>query len=89
MFSKTNRQWLLCKLARRTVIGRMYFINLASDLERYCLHLLLLHVPGATNYEDLRTVEGVCFQTFCDAAVNKGLVSHNQTWAKTLQETVL
>ncbi len=30
-----------------------------TDIERYCLRLLLLHVPGAQCFEDIRTFNGI------------------------------
>lgn len=67
VFSKTDRQWLPCKCAGESGIRRMYSANFASDPERYCLQLLLILVAVATSYEELRTVNGVHFQTFREA----------------------
>jgi len=38
---------------REKIVGRMYGV---SPRERFCLRLLLLHIPGARNYEYLRTL---------------------------------
>ena len=46
----------------------MYSVSLASDIQRFCLRLLLLHVPGAISFEDLRTVHGITYPTIKEAA---------------------
>ena len=48
------------------------------DHERFHLRLLLLHVPGATGYDDLKTVNGVVHNTFKEACVARGLIAANQ-----------
>uniref|UniRef100_A0A8C5M2A9 ATP-dependent DNA helicase n=1 Tax=Leptobrachium leishanense TaxID=445787 RepID=A0A8C5M2A9_9ANUR len=67
-------------------IGRMYSVNINSDVERFCLRLLLLHIKGATSFEHIRTVGGVHFPTFKEAAQRLGLFQDDELWDLTLQE---
>src|SRR5258705_13432815 len=39
------------------IVARMYTVSV-KDEERFYLRLLLLHVPGATSFESLRTLNG-------------------------------
>ncbi|ODM86919.1 ATP-dependent DNA helicase pif1 [Orchesella cincta] len=70
------------------VLPRMYAVS-PRDTERFCLRLLLLHIRGATSYEDLRTVDGVCYETFKEAAIAKNLLDGDENWIKTLEEASL
>jgi hypothetical protein len=67
------------------IIGRMYNVS-PADSERYHLRLLLLHVVGATSFEDLRTYESVIYPTFKAAAIARGLILDDAEWQRALQE---
>ena len=56
------------------------------DVERYALRLLLMHVPGATCEEDLRTVEGTVYRSCKLAATARGLVVDDAEFTLTLHE---
>ena len=43
---------------KKPVLRRMYLVN-PKDQQRYFIRLLLLHVKGATSFENLRTVNCV------------------------------
>uniref|UniRef100_A0A8C5R4S8 ATP-dependent DNA helicase n=1 Tax=Leptobrachium leishanense TaxID=445787 RepID=A0A8C5R4S8_9ANUR len=64
----------------------MHSVNINSDVERFCLRLLLLHVKGATSFEHIRTVGGVQFPTFKEAAQRLGLFQDEELWDLTLHE---
>ena len=66
------------------VIGRIHGANPAEG-ERYYLHLLLLHVPGATSFHNLRTVNGICHETFRAAAEAVGLIDSDDEYELTLE----
>ncbi|XP_039605701.1 uncharacterized protein LOC120526605 [Polypterus senegalus] len=83
-----NCTWKLCQRGAEKVIGRMYSVNFTSDTERYCLRLLLLHVPGAVSFEDLRTVHGNVYPTFREAAKAKGLINDDEVWDNTVEDAV-
>ena len=86
VFDDRTRLWKPRKRGAHKTIGRMYSVNLSSDVERFCLRLLLLHVPGTTSYEDLKTVNGLLSPSFKDAAQKRGLFDDDNTWDFTLHE---
>lgn len=67
------------------IISRLYTVSI-KDIERFYLRLLLLHVAGAKRFEDLRTVNGVLYETFKDAAIARNLVEADDLWEKTLED---
>jgi hypothetical protein len=83
-----KRVWSRRKRGWDQTIGRMYSVNV-SDQERYFLRTLLLHVKGATSFEDLRTVDGVCHSTYKEAVKKKGLLSDDEIWEDTISEACM
>jgi hypothetical protein len=55
-------------------------------MELFSLRLLLLTVPGATCYEDLRTFEGTLHETFQAATNAHGLLESDSEWLRCLNE---
>jgi hypothetical protein len=43
----------------------------------YYLRCLLSVMPGPTSFDDLRTVDGVCYETFEDACYARGIISND------------
>ena len=82
------RKWIRRKRKISDTISRMHMIH-PNELERYCLRLLLLHVPGATCFEDIRKVEGIQFSTFHEAAVERKLMQDDKEWHNCLAELEL
>ncbi|XP_044597970.1 uncharacterized protein LOC123274429 [Cotesia glomerata] len=70
------------------VIGRMYSIS-PAQVELFHLRLLLLHIKGATSFENLRTVNRILCDTFMSACLAAGLIEDDQEWRKTLIEAVV
>lgn len=66
-------------------VGRIYSVS-PQEVEKYHLRLLLYKVPGATCFEDIRTVEGQVYPTFLSAARAMGLLSDNREWSSALTE---
>ena len=52
----------------------MYFAD-RKKRELYFLRLLLLHVPGATSFENLRIFQHITYAIFFEAAVARNLAS--------------
>jgi len=50
------------------------------------MRLLLLHRPGATSFEDLRTIDGEIFPTFKEAAKAMGLFEDDTELFRCLEE---
>jgi hypothetical protein len=55
------------------MIGRVYFASITKG-EQYYIRLLLLHQQGPTSFNDLKTVNGVTYCTFREAANKLGLL---------------
>lgn len=51
--------------------------------------MLLLNVPGATSFEELRTVNGRVLDTYVEAALAMGLAVDDNEWFDCLQESQL
>ena len=62
----------------------MYLFN-PKDRQRYFIRLLLLHVKGATLFENLRSVNCVIHPTYYEAAVAKHLVNEDEEWDRCLR----
>ena len=69
----------------RTQIGRIVSAHPAEG-ERYYLRVLLNHVTCATSFQDLRTVDGIVFPTFREAAERRGLIESDNTIDECLNE---
>ncbi|XP_043203640.1 uncharacterized protein LOC122371383 [Amphibalanus amphitrite] len=54
----------------------------------FYLRVLLHHVPGATTFAELRTVDGQVCGTHQEACRRRGLLQDDQEWAETLAEAV-
>jgi hypothetical protein len=67
-------------------VGRLVSANPAEG-ERYFLQVLLNHVPGATSWTHHRTVNGVHYDSFCDAACATGLIEDDNTLDECLTES--
>lgn len=82
-----DRAWRLRK--RGSPMGRLYLCGPQAG-ERYCLRLLLVHVPGAQSWEGLRTVQTpagpVVCTTFREACCERGLLSDEREADTTLEE---
>jgi len=66
-------------------IGRIVSAH-PGEGERYYLRVLLNHVTGATSFQDLRTVNGIVYSTFREAAERRGLIESDNTINECLDE---
>ena len=80
-----NYKWAKRQRGFGSVISRMYMVS-PLDRERYCLRLLLLNRKGCTSFEDMKTIGGIHFQSFHQAASSLGLLDSDDEWAKCLEE---
>ncbi|KMQ90800.1 hypothetical protein RF55_9409 [Lasius niger] len=85
IYDKKETKWKPRKKGGEKIISRLYTVSI-KDIERFYLRLLLLHVAGAKRFEDLKTVNGVLYETFKDAAIAKNLVETDDLWEKTLED---
>ena len=63
----------------------MYAVS-ARDAEKFHLRLLLLHVPGATSFTDLQTVEGELCPTFREACIRRHLLVDDNEYDQAMAE---
>ena len=85
VWDRSKRVWSKRKNASK-IVARMYNVS-PSDSERFHLRLLLLHVIGASSFADLRTHNGITFQTFREAALQRGLLLDDNEWQHCLEES--
>ena len=71
----------------KPVLSRTYLVS-PKDRERFYLRLHLLHVRGATCFEDLRTVDNKILPTFYEAAIACKLIKTDDEWDHCLREAV-
>ncbi|KAJ3684336.1 hypothetical protein LUZ61_013500 [Rhynchospora tenuis] len=66
-------------------LARIHFVQpTAGDV--YYERMMLNSVRGATSFDDLRTVNGVTYQTYKEACNAVGLLDDNSEWLYTMQE---
>ena len=82
-----SKEWELRKRGVDTVVGRMYFIMPHAG-ELYFLGLFFNHVPGATSFVYLRTVEGTEYVTYQQVSIRRGLLQVDDEWQTCLMEAV-
>jgi len=78
-------KWTERKKFRKPVIARMYSVS-PKDIERFHLRLLLLHVPGATSFDDFKRFDGKIFKTFQEVTLSRGLTSTDAEWDRCMDE---
>jgi PIF1-like helicase/Helitron helicase-like domain at N-terminus len=73
-FTWDNKKDYVWNVRKRNIksIGRMIEVS-PNNVEKWYLRTLLNHVTGATSYEDLRTYQGVIYETFREACIARGL----------------
>ncbi|WOH11486.1 hypothetical protein DCAR_0830973 [Daucus carota subsp. sativus] len=70
---------------RGDVVGRLSEVHpTAGDL--LYLRMLLMRKKGCTKFEDIRTVDGVLYNTFKDACGAMGLLQNDKQWHDALKE---
>ena len=81
-------KWVRRKRGGEKIIGRMYNVS-PNDIELFHLRVVLLNVPGATYFVDLKTFEGRQYDTFVEVCKAKHLTENDQQWEDTLREAAL
>lgn len=69
-------------------LSRMYTVN-PKNRECYHLRLLLNNVVGPTSFEDLRTVDGVIYDTYQAACLKLELIGDDKEWFNAMNESKL
>lgn len=83
VYKQGNRSWEVRK--RGFALGRMYFVSPTSG-ERFYLRTLLTVVKGPKSFQDLRTYNGVQYETFQAACRARGLLEDDGKWRECLHE---
>ena len=65
--------------------GRMVFVPPTAG-EKYYARLILATTPGLRGFADMKTVNGVPYDTFRDACLARGLLADDREWRYTLDE---
>jgi hypothetical protein len=84
VWSKDKKKWKP-REKRNAIIGRMYFVH-PGEGERFYLRLLLNHVPGAQNFDDIKSCNSIIHNTFKNAAQKRGLLESDSEWDSCLNE---
>ena len=87
VFNDRAKKWIPRQRGGDRIISRMYSVN-PADPEKFHLRLLLLHVPGATSYDDLKTVSGEVCLTFRDACIRRHLLTDDSEYNDALWKQV-
>lgn len=66
-------------------MGRIYLVYPVEE-EIFSMRMLLNHVRGPLSFEHLRTVDGITYQTFKDAATTLGLLENDGSLRQCLLE---
>ncbi|XP_050340682.1 uncharacterized protein LOC126767124 [Bactrocera neohumeralis] len=66
-------------------LGRVYTVHI-SNMECFCLRMLLHHVRGPTSFNDLKKYNTQDYSTFREACEARGLLENNNHWDVTLEE---
>ena len=65
----------------------MHFVD-PKNVELFFLRVLLLHVPNACSFDDLKCVDGQYFDTFREAAIARRLAREDDEWVSCMEEAV-
>ncbi|XP_058216366.1 uncharacterized protein LOC131327288 [Rhododendron vialii] len=86
VWTASSRTWTERK--QQQVIGRIVTAN-PTEGERYYLRLLLMYIPAPTSYAHLRTVNGITFNSYREAAISHGLLQDDNSNEKCMEEACL
>ncbi|XP_076041898.1 uncharacterized protein LOC143025775 [Oratosquilla oratoria] len=86
VYNKTTCKWDERK-GSTCALGRIRAVN-NKTVELFYMRMLLTHTKGPKSYEDLRTVEGVLYETNREAVKAMGLLKDEDTWKKTILEII-
>ncbi|GBO46992.1 hypothetical protein AVEN_154628-1 [Araneus ventricosus] len=68
-------------------LGRVYTVH-SRNTDCYYLRLLLHKIKGPTSFKDLRTVNGIEYETYREACLALGLLENDNQWNEALKEAV-
>ncbi|KAK1942999.1 ATP-dependent DNA helicase PIF4 [Phytophthora citrophthora] len=83
-WNKRNKEWVQYRKYVPS-IGRIVHVS-PQDPERFYLRLLLGNTRGPTSFEDLRTIDGITYGTFHEAALAAEYLDNDREWEECLAE---
>ncbi|XP_062217838.1 uncharacterized protein LOC133918105 [Phragmites australis] len=81
-----QKAWFTRK--RTPKVGRIYNVHPGTG-ELFYLRMLLMVVAGATNFANLRTYNGIVYDTFREACQARGLVGDDSEWYMLFDEAII
>ena len=85
VWNSNGCKWTVRKQRGNKVLPRVYSVS-PIDSEKYCLRIILHHVPGATGFEFLRTVDGQTVDSFKEACIRRQLLLDDREWDNAMRE---
>ena len=85
VFRDRDKKWVPRQRGGDRIISRMYSVS-PADAEKFHLRLLLLHVPGARSFEEVKTVDGVVATSFRDACLQRHLLADDGEYNEAIAE---
>ena len=82
-----EKKWAPRQRGGSRIISRIYSVS-PSDVEKFHLRLLLLHVPGARSFDDMKTVDGVVCATFREACILRHLLADDNEYNQAIAEAL-
>ncbi|XP_071699545.1 uncharacterized protein [Rutidosis leptorrhynchoides] len=77
------RKWT--KRLREKTVGRVHYVHPRAD-EAYYLRIMLNKIKGPTSYADLRTVDGITYDTFKEVCYAMGLLDEDKEYIASIKE---
>ncbi|XP_076067755.1 uncharacterized protein LOC143040562 [Oratosquilla oratoria] len=87
VFNNQSNTWTR-RQRHRQIVTRMYSAS-PRNAEKFHLRMLLLHVPGTTSFDDLKTVGGEQLPTFKDACIQLQLLEDDNELEMALKNIAL
>ncbi|XP_076056347.1 uncharacterized protein LOC143034296 [Oratosquilla oratoria] len=86
IYDKLVAKWIERK-TKTAALGRVRAVT-TKTVELFYLRMLLSHKRGPTSYKDLRTVEGVEYETYREAVKAMELLNDEEMWKKNIMEII-
>lgn len=81
-----NGTWIK-RTYNKKVLSRLFFSSIKNK-KRFCLRILLMHIKGPKSYLDLRTINGILYDSFEKACEAANLLNNSENWHDYFSEIV-
>lgn len=85
VFNNRSKRWVKRQRSDEKVISQMYSVS-ALHPEKFFLRLLLLHVPGACSYDDLKFISIEVTPTFHEVCIQLCLLTDDMEYDEAMAE---